>query len=124
MKGPFEIDTETIDGEVSETSAGNYALGKKNDNGGLTVHYVGRSDDDLNDRLNDYVDHNIYTHFKYSYAGNPKAAFEEECRNYHDWKKLDNDIHPRRPKGKDYQCPNCDNFKEESEVGWKKWTPI
>ncbi|NOR43963.1 MAG: hypothetical protein GQ534_00120 [Candidatus Delongbacteria bacterium] len=112
MTGPFVIDTATIDKEVSKTSAGNYALGKKNNKGGLTVQYVGRSDDDLNVRLKDYVNHKKYTHFKYSYATNAKAAFEEECRNYHDWGSLDNDIHPDRPKGKNYQCPYCDNFKE------------
>lgn len=114
MEGPFSIDTETIDEEVSKTSAGNYALGKKNDNGGLTVHYIGRSDDDLNTRLKDYVDHETYTHFKYSYAASAKAAFEEECRNYHDWNCPDNNIHPRRPKGKSYQCPYCEIFKDKS----------
>ena len=45
-----------------------------------------------------------------------KAAFEKECQNYHDFggsKKLDNKIHPDRPKDKDYECPVCDIFDEK-----------
>ena len=39
-----------------------------------------------------------------------KAAFEKECRNFHDFggvEKLDNDIHPDRPDGAAWKCPVC-----------------
>ena len=38
-----------------------------------------------------------YTRFAYSYAGSAEAAFEEECRNYHDFGSsgsLDNEAPP------------------------------
>ena len=111
MSGPYKLDNETIDKEVTKISPGNYALGKENKEGGLIIKYVGRADKDLNGRLKSWVDERSYTHFKYSYASSIKNAFEEECRNYHDWKNLDNDIHPDRPDGKDYKCPYCDIFE-------------
>lgn len=47
---------------------------------------------------------------------NSKEAFEKECKNYHDFGgdigSLDNDIHPDRPEGKEYECPICDIFDE------------
>jgi hypothetical protein len=52
--------------------------------------------------------------FKYSYAYFPKAAFEKEYENYHDFgddKLLDNKIHPDRPdNSKNWLCPKCSIF--------------
>jgi hypothetical protein len=114
MKGPYELTTEKIDEVVTRTSTGNYALGEVR---GSTfyVHYVGRSDNDVKGRLKWWVGKNPsrYTHFKFSYATSPKAAFEKECRNYHDFGGsdiLDNDSHPDRPAGTDWKCPICDKF--------------
>lgn len=110
MNGPYELTKDEIDKKVTRKSAGNYALGYVNDNT-FYVKYVGRSDDDLNDRLKDWVDK--YKKFKYSYATSPKAAFEKECHNYHDFgesEKLDNEIHPDRPDGSSWECPYCDVF--------------
>lgn len=107
MEGPFPLDVANIDKNVTRTEPGNYALGYL-DEKVFRVKYVGRSDDDLNDRLKDHVGN--YKHFKYSYATSPKAAFEKECRNFHDFgevKKLDNDIHPDRPDGAAWKCPVC-----------------
>ena len=57
-----------------------------------------------------------YKYILFSYAENSKEAFEKECKNYHDFGgdigSLDNDIHPDRPEGKDYECPICDIFDE------------
>ena len=107
MSGPYELTKEKIDSVVTRTSPGNYALGrKKNDT--FYVNYVGRSDDDVKSRLKDWV--GKYKHFKCSYATSAKSAFEKECRNYHDFggkEKLDNDVHPQRPSGKDWKCPKC-----------------
>lgn len=110
MNGSYELSNEKIDQNVIKTSAGNYALGHTKDSS-FIVKYVGRSDDDLNKRLKDWV--GDYKQFKYSYATSPKAAFEKECRNYHDFgenKKLDNEYHPDRPDGSTWKCPVCDVF--------------
>lgn len=106
MLGPYTLDNATIDKEVTKKSAGNYGLGYENDKGVFIVKYVGRSDEDLNARLKKWV--GSYKMFKYSYASSPKAAFEKECKNFHDFggtEKLDNEIHPDRPDGTDWECP-------------------
>jgi hypothetical protein len=112
MEGPYDFTSSEIDRVVTRTSPGNYALGYKNDEGTFIVLYVGRSDIDVNEELKARLD-SRYKHFKYSYATSPKAAFEKECRNYHDFggsEKLDNKIHPSRPAKTDWKCPVCDIF--------------
>jgi hypothetical protein len=112
MEGPYALTKAKIDEAVTPTSAGNYALGYTNDKGTFIVEYVGRSDSDVNAELKSKVG-TKYKQFKFSYATSPKAAFEKECRNYHDFggkDKLDNDIHPARPAGTDWKCPVCKIF--------------
>lgn len=116
MDGPHALTTNEIDRVVTRTSAGNYALGHYKGNGSKTfiVMYVGRADSDLAGRLKDHVGEK-YPLFKFSYATSPKAAFEKECKNYHDFggsQKLDNKIHPDRPVGAHWKCPYCDKFEE------------
>lgn len=111
MEGPFDLEREAIDAQVTKSSAGNYALGYVNSKGVFIVKYVGRSDTDLNLRLKQHSEG--YPRFKYSYADSSRAAFEKECRNYHDFggsAALDNSIHPDRATGADWQCPLCRNF--------------
>jgi hypothetical protein len=112
MKGPYALTKSKIDEVVTRTSAGNYALGYTNDKGAFIPRYVGRSDSDVNAELKSKVS-TKHKQFKFSYATSPKAAFEKECRNYHDFggkDKLDNDIHPARPAGTDWKCPVCKIF--------------
>lgn len=109
MNGPYVFDSEKIDEVVTKTSAGNYALGYTKDNGTFIVEYVGRSDTDVNQELKTKPS-NKYKKFKYSYATSPKAAFEKECQNYHDFggsAKLNNKYHPARPNGTTWKCPVC-----------------
>ena len=110
MKGPYDLTNEEIDKQVTTTSPGNYALGRVVD-GTFYISYVGRSDTNLNSRLKEWV--NNYEKFKFSYATSPKAAFEKECRNYHDFggaEKLDNKNHPQRPDDTNWRCPVCNIF--------------
>lgn len=113
MNGPHELTPQKIDGAVTQTSPGNYALGYVSDST-FYVLYVGRSDDDVNSRLKSWVgENNKYKLFKFSYATSPKAAFEKECKNYHDFggsEKLDNKQHPERPDGTNWECPVCDMY--------------
>lgn len=115
MQGPYTFSPSKIDEFVTRTSPGNYALGYIKEDGTFMVQYVGRSDTDLNSelkakaRLNDR-----YKKFKYSYATSPKAAFEKECQNFHDFGesgKLDNQYHPDRPSGTGWKCPVCNVFE-------------
>jgi hypothetical protein len=113
MKGPYTLDNATIDKFVEVDSIGNYALGYEDDDGKFIVEYVGRSDEDLNGRLKQWV--GKHKQFKFSNATSGKAAFEKECKNYHDFggsKKLGNDIHPDRPEGEKWKCPYCNVFDE------------
>lgn len=110
MNGPYGLDNQKIDGFVTKKSAGNYALGYTKDKT-FYIKYVGRADNDLNDRLKKWT--GSYEQFKFSYASSPKAAFEKECKNYHDFgekESLDNKIHPDRPDGSSWKCPICDIF--------------
>ena len=112
MNGSYKLDIDTVNKTITKTSAGNYALGYTKDKT-FYVKYVGRSDSDLKARLLSHVASGKYDRFKYSYATSPKATFEKECQNFHDFgetKKLDNDIHPDRPNGSGWECPVCDIF--------------
>lgn len=95
-------------------SIGAYALGYKDQNGVFNVKYVGRSDTDLNARLQQHVGEG-YTIFKFQQLSTVYDAFCKECNLYHDFgedKLLDNKEHPDRPEGTDYQCPRCYIFNK------------
>lgn len=112
MEGPFNFDSNTIDQVVTRTSAGNYDLGRTNEKGTFFVYYVGRSDTDLKQELKARLQKG-HPAFMYSYAASPKAAFEKECKNFHDFggkDKLENETHPARPDKTDWKCPVCDVF--------------
>lgn len=109
LRGPFPLTGSGVDKEVTKKSAGAYALGNTNDKGAFVVKYVGRSDDDVNARLKQHVPQS-YTQFKYEYYSSAKAAFEKECNLYHDFNPPDNLIHPDRPDGTNWKCPQCNKF--------------
>ena len=49
-----------------------------------------------------------YTHFSFCYARSPLAAFERECRDYHQLggcEGLDNPRHPAPPPASRWECP-------------------
>lgn len=112
MSGAFPLSTQHVVVRVTRKSAGNYALGYvKGDD--FFVQYVGRSDSCVRTRLANHAGSTSYRHFMFSYATSPKAAFEKECWNYHDFGEtdaLDNLVHPRRPDGASWKCPVCDLF--------------
>ena len=111
LNGPYTLDNETIDRIITKKSPGAYALGHIGEKGGFVPIYVGRSDDDINDRLKKWVGKK-YSKFRFKHYDSPKAAFEKECNLYHDWKKqLDNDRHPDRPDNSSWKCPRCKIFE-------------
>ena len=100
--GNYPLNGETIDRIVTARSAGAYALGYVSQ-GTFYVSYVGRSDDDLAARLKRHIGE--YAAFQYAYMPSPSAAFEKECRLYHEFNPPDNKVHPARPEGTNYRCP-------------------
>jgi hypothetical protein len=112
LDGPYVLTSSKIDEVVTRISPGTYVLDRKNESGTFIVCYVGRSDDNINQRLKDWVN-SRYLRFKFGYFGSPKAAFEKECKIYHDFgesEKLDNQVHPARLEDSDWKCPVCDIF--------------
>jgi hypothetical protein len=111
LNGPFNFNGATIDVQITRTSPGNYALGYVTGDKTFIVLYVGRADEDLNIRLHQHIgESSKYKSFKWDYATSPKAAFEKECQNYHDFNCSDNKIHPDRPNGANWKCPVCNIF--------------
>lgn len=113
MTGPFPLTQEEIDKRIIPGRPGNYAYGF-NYLGNFKVQYVGRSDTNLHARISHGIGQ--YDFFKFSYASNPKEAFEKECKNFHDFGgrvSLYNNYHPDRPDGTDYSCPRCDIFDDK-----------
>ena len=105
LRGPFVLNRRGVDNEVTTISAGAYALGDSKEDG-FHIKYVGRADDDVASRLRDHIPE-PYQNFKYEYYPSAKAAFEKECRLYHDFNPADNQIHPARPQNTNYKCPVC-----------------
>ncbi len=112
LRGPYNLSNEEIDRVVTRKSPGVYVLGREKDTDLFIVNYVGRSDSDVNYILKDWVGKDGYRRFKFGYFDSPKAAFEKECKIYHDFKPRDNEKHPQRPNGSNWQCPRCDIFKD------------
>lgn len=110
------LTSESIDKYVPDNvMPGNYTIGRLEGNM-LKIIYVGRvdyrQDDGLKDRLKEHIGEwpgNLYFYWTPAYS--VKEAFETECNDYHFWLKhegvLENEIHPRKPDGKNYNCPYC-----------------
>lgn len=109
LNGPYSLTSSGVSANVTKTSPGAYALGSLKEDDTFVVSYVGRSDDDVAGRLLQHVPER-YTHFKYDYFSSAKAAFEKECRLYHDFDPPDNKVHPARPKNANWSCPVCTIF--------------
>jgi hypothetical protein len=109
-----KLSVETITQVVSRISAGAYALGVEQD-GRFCALYVGRSDDNLAKRLRSWLTRSSrYKSFTFTYASSPKAAFDSECEEFHDFggvERLDNMGHPLRLPKSDWLCPRCDCYR-------------
>jgi len=111
MEGPYPLDMPTIDEKVSKLSPGNYALGRKNDNGTFLISYIARADTDLNSELKAWIEKTDKPLFKFRYALSARDAFGIECENYHDFVRDKKGDHPRRPEGTNWKCPRCNFYK-------------
>jgi hypothetical protein len=105
LKGPFALTDDIIDQEVSDRGPGAFALDDNYNGGGFKTTFVGRSDLDVNNQLHVYV--GKYKRFKFVYCPSARAAFEKECKLFHDFAPQDNAVHPGRPAQSDWTCPRC-----------------
>lgn len=120
MKGPYLLESDTIDNEIEKFEIGNYHLGSYK-NKIFKVLYVGRSDNCLNSRLKDHIDEDGFescTHFKYEIQTCITDAYEKECQDFHAYYGTEGNLnknHPAQPSGfgKRISCPvsNCEEFK-------------
>ena len=108
LKGPFPLSAQGIDTELTQKSAGVYALDRAHEDGPFHISYVGRSDTDLRARLLEHA--GKYKRFKYDYFGSPEEAFASECRLYHEFNPPSTIAHPPRPFGSKWKCAVCKIF--------------
>ena len=106
------LNASEINAVSDEIVYGNYQFGVIKDEE-FVPKYIGRSDSGLKKEIrqqwtNKVVNGNKrYTHFRYKEAVSVKAAYEQECKDFHNYDGLDNIYHPDVPDGTDYKCPIC-----------------
>ncbi len=113
MEGPYVLVPDKIDEYVGANFPGNFATGYIVNND-FIVLYLGRSSEDINKELKNWVYRKSdCLFFKFSIAESAEKAFYKECINYHDFNgsvNLRNDGHPIRDDSVDWKCPNCDIY--------------
>ncbi len=113
MDGPYLLIPDKIDEVVPAMKIGTFALGYVADVNFVVV-YIGRSDENLNEELNDWVFRKSdCIFFKYNLSQTPQEAFKKECTSYHDFGGIDLKCkqHPQRIEGSNWKCPICDIYK-------------
>ncbi len=107
----YELTNEQVNERVRTSCMGNYWYLTQKDADTFNIVYIGRSDSDLREEIKSRrttdTKFDKCTHFCFSYAETSKEAYEKECKDYHTYKPLLNDIHPNKPDGKKYICPIC-----------------
>ncbi|HDF2326881.1 TPA: hypothetical protein PC537_000401 [Morganella morganii] len=120
MKGPYLLESKTIDNKIKQGEIGNYHLGSyKNEI--FNVLYIGRSDICLNSSLKDHIDEDGFescTHFKYIIQTSVTDAYKKECQDFHTYHGTKGNLninHPAQPSGfgKRIPCPvsDCEESK-------------
>jgi hypothetical protein len=114
MEGPYVLIPDKIDEVIPQKVTGNFAVGYISESD-FIVLYIGRSDDDLNAAIKDWVFRKSdCIFFKFKVMKTAKEAFFKECTNYHDFQgstNLKNERHPWRNEGTDWKCPHCNIYK-------------
>lgn len=108
LSDPIALTAQAIGASVSKVSPGVYVLGPRDQRGGVTVSYVGRSDTDLAGRLKQHAGTSGHSHCVCSYATSAADAYAKECEMYHEWQAyLPGQIHPAAPQGSNARCAIC-----------------
>ncbi len=114
--GLYDFTEEVLESKILPNRAGNYAIGYIAPIGGFAPKIIGGSDSDLLQemlRKLDTAKERGYDKFCFKYANSPEDRFEQECLNYHSFRRqLDNKKHPCSPEGTKLSCPDkvCAQF--------------
>ncbi len=103
--GPYHLTTHALACNVEFNGPGTFLLGEQTEDGFLVAR-VGRSDTDINARLQSMV--GKYRHFLFAYAPSAHAAFVQECALFHDFQPGHNPQHPQPRVGTAWACPRCE----------------
>ncbi len=137
FEGNFSLDNDSIDKVLKDNKIGVYLLGSVDNYGDIfTPEYVGRSDNNIKDRLKQHAsfkiqqeedyyliedkeieeldgseygnfDYDACTSFRFIILETIKEAFNVECEMYHELEgSILNTNHPARPKNKNWPCPD------------------
>lgn len=123
MEGPFDLIVKNVN--LIKNEPGVYILGNKNSDGSYWGCYVGRSDEDISNRINHWLNlingiespendseecviENKPIYYWREYVNLAKEAYDLECRIYHDHDDgyTCNDIHPAKTYNS-WFCPIC-----------------
>ncbi|MFO7649946.1 MAG: hypothetical protein R6X13_01200 [bacterium] len=112
MSGPYDLKESVVSRIITARTPGNFAVGYVKENGAFITRFVGRSDSDVAAELRKQ-DADGSTKFKWSSAPSAKAAFDKQCRNFHEfggYDALENEEHPEPPRGMNWKCPFCEDL--------------
>lgn len=105
LQGPFKFDRQGVSQALTARLPGVYAFGHTDAEGTFIIEKVGRSDDDVRRPLETSVE--CYSQFAFQVCASPKAAFENECRLFHNCLDVRSYVHPVGPEGSYWKCPEC-----------------
>ena len=113
MEGPFQLADSVIDVVIKHTGPAVFLLRRIEETPEYAYYrgFVGRTgDDDLAQTLKQWLGSD-YRVFCFEYVESPEAAFELQCKLWHELDgpdgKLDNERHPKPDKNQPVRCPVC-----------------
>jgi hypothetical protein len=104
--GPYDLTDEEIRSNVSGGLPGVYALGTFLPDGSSSVEYVGRSDEDVRERLRLHTPRS-HPQFRFAYCRSDAEAYRVECELFHELHPPESYVHPTRPPDSDLSCAIC-----------------
>ena len=113
VTGPHPF-TETGIDDHTRATPGAYILTRYQDDEYI-AKYAGRSDDDVNGRLKEHLPDREKdacirkekpTHSYVTHTSTAQAAYEQECRDYHEYSPTCNKVHPKKTYSW-WSCPVC-----------------
>ena len=105
LKGPFSLVCDTLEDELVDGCPGVFALGYTDFLGRFCVTFVGSAGHELKSVLRNHI--GTASQFKFRHFADEKQAFEKECELFHRFMPAKNFLHPQRPPGANWSCPNC-----------------
>jgi hypothetical protein len=109
LLGPHRLGFDEIETSVPRVRPGVYLLGHLDHKNAFYLKAIGRFDVDLQTGLRGLIGSG--GHFKFQVAPTSRAAFEYECKLFHDLRP-NSSIHPVRSENKDWTCPYCRSMRD------------